>query len=740
MIGRVVVANRGEIACRIIAACHEAGMPAVAIYGPGEEDARHVRLADDAYRIGEAGVTGGETLPYLRADAIIDVARRSGADAIHPGYGFLAENAAFAAACEGAGIVFVGPPAEAIAAMGDKVRAREIARVAGVPIVPGTADPVPDAATAARWAAEHGYPIALKASGGGGGRGFRIARDEGEVAAAFEGASGEATRYFANPAIYVERYIDRPRHIEVQVFADGHGAVVSLGERECSIQRRHQKLVEESPSPAVSPDLRRRLDEAAVALTRAVDYRGAGTIEFLLDAGGAFYFLEMNTRIQVEHPVTEIVTGIDLVAEQLGVAMGRPLSFGQGDIVSRGHAIECRVNAEDPGRDFRPVPGHVTLFRPPMGIGVRVDAAIDGPGEIRPEYDSMIAKVIAHGRDRAGAVARMARALAETTVEGVPTTLPFHRLLMAHPAFGRGETTTAFLTDFPEVLPPPADAAGEPGGGGDAAPEYRQVVVEVGGRRLTVWVRQDGGSSPPAAGARRPVRTTKRDRLGAGTGSGADPDEPTLPSPVQGTVVRVLVETGETVEAGQGVCVVEAMKMENTVAAHRPGTITAVLVEAGAGGPGPGPPPPPPGAPPGGGARGGVGGPPRGRGPPTGPPPPPGPLPGSPGRDPTWPSSDAGGITRCRQCRREGWPPPARATGRRSDGPAPDELEPAWSERAAGGSMGRTGTRAPLGDRVDPSISRSWVGARPGAGQAATPRAPGSSMGPTSMMTSSTPT
>ncbi|MBA2752828.1 MAG: acetyl-CoA carboxylase biotin carboxylase subunit [Chloroflexia bacterium] len=583
MFGRVVVANRGEIACRVIAACREAGLAAVAIYGPGEEDARHVRLADDAYRIDPAGGSDGETLPYLRIDAILDVARRSGAGAIHPGYGFLAENAAFASACEAAGIVFVGPPAGAIAAMGDKVRAREIARGAGVPIVPGTTGPVPDAATAARWAAEHGYPIALKASGGGGGRGFRIAREEAEVATAFEGASGEAVRYFANPAIYAERYIDRPRHIEVQVFADGQGTVVSLGERECSIQRRHQKLVEESPSPAVTPALRARLGEAAVALTRAVDYRGAGTIEFLLDAGGAFYFLEMNTRIQVEHPVTELVTGFDLVGEQLRVAMGRPLSFGQGDVESRGHAIECRVNAEDPGRDFRPVPGRITLFRPPMGIGIRVDAAIDGPGEIRPEYDSMVAKVIVHGRDRAEAVARMARALAETTVEGVPTTLPFHRLLMAHPAFGRGETTTAFLADYPEVIPSPADSSrgddSRDDPGLDVAPAARDVVVEVGGRRLTVRVLGEVGVPDGGAESRRPRRTAKRER--PGRGPGADPNEPTLSSPVQGTVVRVLVEVGGIVEAGQAVCVVEAMKMENTVAAHRTGTVTAVSVEAG---------------------------------------------------------------------------------------------------------------------------------------------------------------
>ena len=578
MISRVLIANRGEIACRVIAACREAGLGAVVIYGPGEEDARHVRLADDAYRIEPEG----ETLPYLRIDAIIEVAQRSGAEAIHPGYGFLAENATFAAACDGAGLVFIGPPAAAIAAMGDNVRAREIARAAGVPIVAGTTEAVPDAATVVRWGREHGYPIALKASGGGGGRGFRIARSEAEVEEAFAGASGEAARSFANPEIYIERYIDRPRHIEVQVFADGQGAVVSLGERECSIQRRHQKLVEESPSPAVSPDLRRRLGEAAVALTRAVDYRGAGTIEFLLDADGEFSFLEMNTRIQVEHPVTELVTGIDLVGEQLRVAMGQPLSFGQEDIVARGHAIECRLNAEDPGRDFRPGAGRITTFRPPMGIGVRVEAAFDGPGEIRPEYDSMIAKLLVHGRDRAEAVARMARALAETTVEGVPTTLPFHRALMDHPAFRRGETTTAFLTDFPEVIPAPDGPAAETDGQGEELPDPRQFVVEVAGRRLAVRVHGDGGVLAPGAKPQRPARSVGRGQKGNAPGAGVNPAEPTLPSPVQGTVVRVLVETGQSVEAGQAICVVEAMKMENTVAAHRSGTVTAIPVAAGA--------------------------------------------------------------------------------------------------------------------------------------------------------------
>ncbi|MDP9370369.1 MAG: carbamoyl phosphate synthase, partial [Chloroflexota bacterium] len=413
--GRVLVANRGEIARRIIRACRELGVQAVAVYGPGEERALHVEEADDAYRL-----PSDAPLPYLDIDAMIEVARRAGAEAVHPGYGFLAENAAFAEACTAAGLMFVGPPAAAIQAMGDKVEARRIAALAGVAAVPGTDGPVGSPDEARAWADRHGYPVAVKAAGGGGGRGFRVAGHPDELVEAFAGSAGEAARYFGNPAVYLERYLEHPRHVEVQLFADGHGHAVAIGERDCSVQRRHQKLIEEAPAPGVGEELRQALGDAAVALARAVDYRGAGTVEFLLDADGTFYFLEMNTRIQVEHTVTEAVTGIDLVKEQIRVAAGYPLSFDPADARPRGHAIECRINVEDPGRGFAPGPGTLTAYREPGGPGIRVDGAMEVGAAILPAYDSLIAKLVAWGRDRDEAIARMERALAEFRISGVP--------------------------------------------------------------------------------------------------------------------------------------------------------------------------------------------------------------------------------------------------------------------------------------------------------------------------------
>ncbi|MBA3337651.1 MAG: acetyl-CoA carboxylase biotin carboxylase subunit, partial [Chloroflexia bacterium] len=426
--GRVLVANRGEIAVRIIRACRELGRSPVAGYGDGEERALHVRLADDAYRL-----PAGAGLPYLDIDALVAIARRANVDAIHPGYGFLAENAAFAEACGEAGFVFVGPSVAAIRMMGDKVEARRIARSAGLPVVPGSDGPVATIEEATAWAAEHGYPLAVKAAGGGGGRGFRVARREPELADAFAGSVGEARRYFANPVVYLERYLERPRHIEIQLFADQLSNTVALGERDCSIQRRHQKLIEETPSPAVGADLRASLEGAALALARAVGYVGAGTVEFLVDETGEFYFLEMNTRIQVEHTVTEAVTGLDLVAEQLRVASGLPLSFQQEDVQARGHAIECRINAEDPGRDFAPTPGTLGGYLAPAGPGVRVDSAMEPEARIDPAYDSLIAKVIVWDRDRPRAIARMRRALGEFQISGLPTTIPFHLAVLNHP-------------------------------------------------------------------------------------------------------------------------------------------------------------------------------------------------------------------------------------------------------------------------------------------------------------------
>lgn len=571
---RVLVANRGEIAVRVIRACHELGLATVAVYGPGEEQAVHVRSADDAYRI-----PSEDPIPYLDGPALIEAARLAGATAVHPGYGFLAENAAFAAACEAAGLIFVGPSPAAIQAMGDKVEARQIAAAAGVPIVPGTEGPAGAVTDAAAWANAHGYPVAVKAAGGGGGRGFRVARTPDELADAFTGAAAEAERYFNNPVVYLERYLEEPRHVEVQVFADNYGHVVSLGERDCSVQRRHQKLIEESPSPAVTSPLRQALGEAAVALAKAVDYRGAGTVEFLLAPDGSFYFLEMNTRIQVEHTITEMVTGIDLVKEQLRVAGGQPLSFTAETVVACGHAIECRINAEDAGRDFAPGPGMITAYHEPAGFGVRVDSAMEPGSVILPTYDSLIAKLIVWGRDREEALARMRRALTDFTVEGVPTTIPFHLAVLANPVFAAGKATTSFLPAHPEVLPPPATPSSDQGGEAQLESTVEELLVEVNGRRLMVRVHggdQLAASAPVATSARSAVPRPVSGRKAARAGSGND-----LTSPIQGTVIRVAVEPGQTVAAGDLICVVEAMKMENELVAHRPGVITSLNVAKG---------------------------------------------------------------------------------------------------------------------------------------------------------------
>ncbi len=574
-LSRVLVANRGEIAVRILRACRDLGIDGIAVYGPGEEHAFHVTLATDAYRI-----PSDAPIPYLDIPALIDVAKRANADAIHPGYGFLAENAALADACDAAGIIFVGPPATAIRAMGEKIGSREIAIRAGVPVVPGTDGPVASLEDAVAASAHIGFPLAVKASGGGGGRGFRVARTPDDLPDAFTGAVSEATRSFGNPEVYLERYLDRARHVEIQLIAGADGEVVILGERDCSIQRRHQKLIEETPAPHYRPETRAAMFAAAASLAREVGYRNAGTIEFMLDADGQFHFLEMNTRIQVEHPISEEVTGIDLVAEQLRVAAGHPLTFTQAEIHPRGHAIECRVNAEDPGRNFTPAPGRMTAFRLPTGPGIRVESAFSGgTGQdltIPTQYDSLIAKVIAHGRDRAEAIARMQRALAEFIVEGVPTTIPFHRNVLAHPAFIAGDLATTFIPEHPEVLPPPSTIIPSPGE--DAVPA-REIVTEVNGRRFLVRVNGLAeGTSAADNGKRKVARPTRNlPRAAVATADGPD-----LPSPVQGTVIRFAAAVGDTVEAGAVICVVEAMKMENEVTAHRTGTVAALLVEVGA--------------------------------------------------------------------------------------------------------------------------------------------------------------
>ena len=551
---------------RVIRAAHELGIRAVAVYGEGEHEAMHVRLADEAWRIPSAA-----PIPYLDIPAIIEIARRGNADAIHPGYGFLAENPDFARACAAAGIVFVGPPAEAIAVMGDKIEARRIATAAGVPVVPGSDGPVTSPRDALVWGAEHGYPVAVKASGGGGGRGFRVARGPEEMEAAFLGASGEAARSFANPEVYLERYLDDPRHIEVQLMADAHGRIIAVGDRDCSVQRRHQKLIEEAPAPGIPDGTRKAMADAAVALARAVAYRGAGTVEFLLDAGGQFAFLEMNTRIQVEHPVTEMTTGIDLVREQILVAGGAPLSFASADVVPRGHAIECRINAEDPGQGFAPAPGTITRFQPPAGMGVRVDSAAESGGRIHPAYDSLIAKVVAWGRDRGEVTARMRRALSELDVAGVPTTREFHLRLLDHPEWQRGAATTTFLDQHPEVLPPPTEPFLTDSSVNDGPFE---VVTEVDDRRFEVRVFGNSKAVTSNVTSRRPKPPSKPDTDHTG-------DDALLRSPIQGTVVRVAVGPGDSVMHGQTICVVEAMKMENDVTAHRAGVLTTVAATPG---------------------------------------------------------------------------------------------------------------------------------------------------------------
>lgn len=568
----ILIANRGEIAVRVIRACRELGIRAIAIYGEGDEDALHVQLADEARRIPD-----GAGLPYLRQEAIVDLAKKAGADAIHPGYGFLAENGGFADAVKDAGLVFIGPSAEAIRAMGDKVSARRIATDAGVGPVPGTTAPVPSAELAIVAASEIGYPIAVKASGGGGGRGFRVARSEDELPKAFEGSRGEAERYFANPDVYLERYLEHPRHIEVQVFGDSHGTIVAIGERDCSIQRRHQKLVEEAPSPVVTPELRERLLDASEQLSVAVNYVGAGTIEYLLDDDGAFYFLEMNTRIQVEHTVTEMVTGIDLVKEQILVADGAPLSFGREVRATHGWAIECRINAEDPGRDFTPMPGTISAYREPAGFGVRVDSAMVPGGSIHAGYDSLIAKLVTWGRDRDEAIARMQRCLADYVIEGVPTTIPFAQRALADPGFLEHGATTTFVGDHPELIPPAWHGDTTIDGGEPLRRE--QLMVEVNGQRFDVVVHGGEPAGVPAIEKRsRPARRGGAAKAADTNGGGND-----LVSPIQGTVIRVEVSEGEAVEAGALVCVVEAMKMENELFAHQAGTVTALPNGIGAG-------------------------------------------------------------------------------------------------------------------------------------------------------------
>ena len=484
MLESVLIANRGEIALRIVRACRELGVRSVAVYSEADRSAPHVLAADEAHEIGPAPAAES----YLRIDRLLEVARRSGAVAVHPGYGFLSERAVFARAVRDAGLVFIGPRPETIDAMGDKVRARRLMREAGTPVIPGSPDPVRDPDEARRWASEIGFPVLLKAAAGGGGKGMRIVEEPGGLERALAAASREAESAFGDPAVYLERYLDAPRHIEVQVLGDTHGNLVHLGERECSIQRRHQKLVEESPSPAATPGLRARMGEAAVRAARAVGYVGAGTVEFLyLD--GEFHFLEMNTRVQVEHPVTELVTGIDLVEWQLRVAAGEALSFNQEDVRLDGHAIECRITSEDAFRGFLPATGRVDVLEVPGGAGVRWDGGICAGFEVGRHYDPLLGKLVAWGPDRGAAVRRMARALDELVVVGVPTSVPFHRRVMRHEAFRRGDLSIRFLDDHPQLT---ADTVG---------PETLEVVAAA----AALLAAGERGAAP-ARGPRADVR------------------------------------------------------------------------------------------------------------------------------------------------------------------------------------------------------------------------------------------
>ncbi|MFV0429437.1 MAG: acetyl/propionyl/methylcrotonyl-CoA carboxylase subunit alpha [Arachnia sp.] len=570
-ITKVLIANRGEIAVRVVRAARDAGIASVAIYADSDAESFFVRLADEAFSL--TGATPADT--YLNVAKILSIAERCGADAVHPGYGFLAENAAFAQAVINAGLIWIGPPPEAIDALGDKVRARHIAAAVGAPQVPGTPDPVADAAEVTAFADAHGLPIAIKAAFGGGGRGLKVARSRDEIPELFESATREAVTAFGRGECFVERYLDRPRHVETQCLADTHGNVVVVSTRDCSLQRRHQKLVEEAPAPFLAEDQRRLLYDSSKAILREAGYVGAGTCEFLVGTDGTISFLEVNTRLQVEHPVSEEVTGIDLVREMFRIAQGEEL--GYDDPASRGHSIEFRINAEDPGRGFMPAPGTLVSWTPPAGPGVRVDEGYHAGMTIPGAFDSLVAKLIVTGADRPQALARARRALAELRIDGMPTVVPFHAAVLADPAFtasgGQFAVHTRWIeTEFAGDLPAYTGMIGE--ADNDGEPEL--VTVEVNGRRMEVKLPPGFGARP--AGASRPKKPTKRDRGGATVTA---PNGDALTSPMQGTIVKVNVADGDIVEPGQTIAVIEAMKMEQPLAAHRAGTVAEVAVSPG---------------------------------------------------------------------------------------------------------------------------------------------------------------
>ena len=572
MFEKVLIANRGEIAIRVARTLKEMGIGSVAVYSEIDRDAPHVREADEAFLIGPA-------LPaesYLDISKIVDTAKQAGAEAIHPGYGFLAENADFARVCAEAGIVFIGPPPEAIEAMGSKTRAREIMAEAGVPIVPGATAAAKDVEEARQQAEEAGYPVAAKAAGGGGGKGFRVAMRPADLAEAFEGAAREGEKFFSDPRVYVERYLEDPRHVEVQVLADSHGNVIHLGERDCSVQRRHQKVIEEAPGPHVDAAMRERIGKIATDAAAAVGYRSAGTVEGL-QVGEEYFFLEMNTRVQVEHCVTEMVSGIDIVREQVRVAAGEPLSVAQEGLELRGHAIECRINAEAAAKNFAPAPGAITTYREPAGPGVRVDSGVQAGSEVSPMYDPMIAKLIVWDVDREHATRRMLRALGEYEIGGLTTLIPFHKAILATDQWAGGETCRDLMEDREWLKSTaPQEAPTATGERVDQA-LARDYKVEVSGKLFEVKVIGEAltGSTSTRIGRRPPIPERK-------SGGGSAASSESLLSPLQGTVLKVAVEQGATVEEGDLICVIEAMKMENEITAHRSGKLTSLNVVEGA--------------------------------------------------------------------------------------------------------------------------------------------------------------
>ena len=577
-ISQVLVANRGEIAVRVIRAAKDAGLTSVAVYADPDADAPHVRLADEAFALG--GQTSAES--YLVFEKLLDAAQKSGANAIHPGYGFLSENADFAQAVIDAGLIWIGPSPQSIRDLGDKVTARHIAARANAPLVPGTAEPVKDADEIVAFAKEHGVPIAIKAAFGGGGRGMKVARTIEEIPELFDSATREAVSAFGRGECFVERYLDKPRHVEAQVIADTHGNVVVAGTRDCSLQRRFQKLVEEAPAPFLTDAQRAEIHDSAKRICKEAGYYGAGTVEYLVGQDGLISFLEVNTRLQVEHPVTEETAGIDLVLQQFKIANGEALDITE-DPTPRGHSFEFRINGEDAGRGFLPAPGPVTNFVPPTGAGVRLDSGVETGSVIGGQFDSMLAKLIVSGATREEALARSRRALAEFTVEGLATVIPFHRAVVSDPAFIGDENgftvhTRWIETEWDNTVEP--FTAGEPLDEEESLPRQK-VVVEIGGRRVEVSLPGDlalgGGASAASGVTRKKPKPRKRGGLG---GSAASGDAVT--APMQGTVVKIAVEEGQQVATGDLIAVLEAMKMENPVTAHKDGTITGLAVEAGA--------------------------------------------------------------------------------------------------------------------------------------------------------------